>query len=171
MSIVSNTTVLSNFASVHALEALRALHGSLFLTTEVYREIQRGLEEGYSFYSEVEKALRPNNPDGWLVLTSLESGEEVDLFAGMPARLHAGEASCLAVAQCRSWLFLTDDKAARRLAVTRGVEVSGSLGCLILGIERNLWTLDHANKLLDGFLSLGFRSPTTDLSDLVKRHR
>lgn len=39
MSIVSNTTVLSNFASIGALDRLRELYGEVYLPTEVYQEI------------------------------------------------------------------------------------------------------------------------------------
>lgn len=51
MSVISNTTVISNFASIGQLDVLRQLFGSLSISTEVYHEIQVGLEEGYRFYS------------------------------------------------------------------------------------------------------------------------
>ncbi|HEV8582551.1 MAG TPA: hypothetical protein VGX68_26085 [Thermoanaerobaculia bacterium] len=50
MSIISNTTVLSNFAAIDALDKLRELFGEVYLSTEVYKEIERGLEEGYTFW-------------------------------------------------------------------------------------------------------------------------
>ncbi|HWM90853.1 MAG TPA: hypothetical protein VN493_08810 [Thermoanaerobaculia bacterium] len=64
MSVISNTTVLSNFASIDSLPRLRELFEEVFLPTEVYQEIQRGLEEGYAFYSVVEG---PSSQErGWL---------------------------------------------------------------------------------------------------------
>jgi len=87
----------------------------------------------------------------------------------MPGQLHAGEASCLAIAQQRNWLLLTDDKAARRHAVDLKVAVSGTLGCLVLGIERDLWTLELANGWLKRFIASGFHSPVTDLAGLLKK--
>ena len=169
MSIISNTTVLSNFAALHAVDKLRELYGEVFLSTEVYKEIERGLEEGYHFYSDVEKVLHPLSTGGWLRLTSLTGDKEIETFSGMPGRLHAGEASCLAIAQHRGWLLLTDDKAARRQAESRNVAVSGTLGCLTLGIERGLWNLEQANGWLERIVAEGFRSPVTDLSVLVAR--
>ncbi len=168
MSIISNTTVLSNFAAIAALGKLRELYGEVYLSTEVYQEIARGLEEGYLFYSGVEKILHPVSESGWLRLTSLGDAKEIELFSNMPGRLHAGEASCLAIAQHRGWLLLTDDKAARRHAENRKVPVSGTLGCLILGIERGLWNPDQANQWLERIIASGFHSPVTDLSALVK---
>jgi len=129
----------------------------------VYQEIQRGLEEGYAFYSGVDDVLHPKTEKGWLRLTSLKDEGEVLVFSGMPGQLHAGEASCLAIARQRNWLLLTDDKAARRHAVELKVAVSGTLGCLLLGIERNLWALEQANDWLASIIALGFHSPVTDL--------
>ena len=50
MNVISNTTVISNFAAINQLELLRQLYGTVYLPTEVYAEIQAGLEEGYLFY-------------------------------------------------------------------------------------------------------------------------
>lgn len=169
MSVISNTTVLANFAAIDALDSLRILFGEIFLSTEVYQEIQRGPEEGYLFYAGIDKILHPVMEGGWLRLTSLSDEREVLLFSGLPGQLHAGEASCLAIAQQRSWLFLTDDKAARRQAVERKVAVSGTLGCLVLGVERGLWTLDEANEHLRRIIAAGFFSPLKDLDGLVKK--
>jgi len=123
MSIISNTTVLSNFAAIDALDKLRELYEQVYLSTEVYKEIERGLEEGYTFYSGIESILHPIHENGWLRLTSLGNDKEIEIFSGMPGRLHAGEASSLAIAQHRGWLLLTDDKAARRQAESQKVVV------------------------------------------------
>jgi hypothetical protein len=104
-----------------------------------------------------------------LRLTSLSSDNEIENFSGMPGRLHSGEASCLAIAQYRRWLLLTDDKAARQHAERLKIGVSGTLGCLILGIERDLWNLGQANTWLKAIVASGFYSPVTDLSTLVAR--
>lgn len=169
MSVISNTTVLSNFAAIDSLRRLHELFEEVFLPTEVYQEIQRGLEEGYTFYSGVEEVLHPRRQDGWLRLTSLKDEREVLTFSGMPGQLHAGEASCLAIARQRDWLLLTDDKAARRHAADLKVAVSGTLGCLVLGIERNLWTLEQANDWLARIIASGFHSPVRDLAALLKK--
>jgi predicted nucleic acid-binding protein len=168
-SVISNTTVLSNFAAVGALDKLRDLYKEVYLSTEVYTEIERGLEEGYTFYSGIENFLYPVREGGWLRLTSLSGDREIEIFSDMPGRLHAGEASSLAIAQHRGWLFLTDDKAARRQAGARMAIVSGTLGCLILGIERNLWSLSQANEWLEQIIRAGFHSPVADLSALIAK--
>lgn len=169
MSVISNTTVLSNFAAIDSLHRLHELFEEVFLPTEVYQEIQRGLEEGYAFYSAVEEILHPKAEKGWLRLTSLKDESEVRIFSRMPGQLHAGEASCLAIARQRSWLLLTDDKAARRHAADLNVAVSGTVGCLVRGIERHFWTLETANDWLARIIASGFHSPVIDLASLVKK--
>ncbi|MCP3959968.1 MAG: DUF3368 domain-containing protein [bacterium] len=168
MSVISNTTVLSNFAGIGALDLLRKLYGEIYLSTDVYQEIQRGLEEGYSFYAGIDAITHPRAEDGWLRLTTLTGQTEVELFSALPSQLHAGEASSLAIAQNRRWLFLTDDNAARKLALRREVALSGTLGCLAIGVERKLWALEEANRWLRGIIDSGFHSPVADLAELLK---
>ncbi len=114
MSVISNTTVLSNFAEIGALDMLHLLHPGLFLPTEVCQEIRDGLDEGYAFYSEIAQLLDRRIPTSWLRLTSLADEDEIEIFATMPTRLHPGEAACLAIARNRNWLLLTADRSARR---------------------------------------------------------
>ena len=49
MSVIANTTVISNFASIGQLELLRQLYTKLHISTEVYVEVLDGIDEGYSF--------------------------------------------------------------------------------------------------------------------------
>lgn len=169
MKVISNTTVLSNFASIGSLEILRRLHLELFISVEVYQEIQNGLDEGYVFYQDVVEALSPGVKDGWIQLTPLSGDAEVELFLSMPATLHQGEASSLAIAQSRGWLLLTDDKAARRTARERRIPLSGTLGCLVGAVENGVCGLAEANSLLESILEEGFFSPVSDLSSLIQR--
>lgn len=167
MTVISNTTVLSNFASIGELDVLRRLFGSLSISIEVFQEIEAGFEEGYLFYAELLQATQANE-DGWITLSSLAGEEEIELFLGMPTVLHPGEASSLAIAQNRGWLFLTDDKAARKQARSRGIQLSGTLGCLVGLVENELCTLGEANQYLERIIRAGFFSPISDLGSLVR---
>jgi predicted nucleic acid-binding protein len=122
MSVISNTTVISNFASISQLDVLRQLFGSLAISTEVYHEIEVGLEEGYRFYEGIDQVISPVSSDGWIQLTSMTDDQELRAFHETPARLHRGESSCLAIARHRNWLLLTDDRNARQEAMGRASE-------------------------------------------------
>jgi hypothetical protein len=76
MSIITNTTVLSNFASINQLDLLHRLYGTLYISTEVYEEIQVGLEEGYQFYEGIDTLVFPLAAGGWIQLTSMAEAHE-----------------------------------------------------------------------------------------------
>jgi predicted nucleic acid-binding protein len=189
MSVISNTTVISNFASINQLDLLRRLFGALYISTEVYEEIRIGLEEGYQFYAGIDQMIHPFVHDGWMRLTSMADQAEIALYGELPSRLHRGEASCLVIARHRGWMLLTDDRAARDEGNHLGIMVSGSVGCLVLAVERGLWTLEQAHVWLGEMIRQGYRSPvnhhyawrepilllaglldTRHLNDLVRRH-
>jgi predicted nucleic acid-binding protein len=167
MSTISNTTVLSNFASIGQLAVLKDLYGVLSISLEVYEEIQAGLEEGYRFYTALENQIAPITPTGWIHLTSVSGEEELRLFGGFPATLHQGEASSLAIAHHRNWLFLTDDLDARRMAKQLGIRLSGSLGCLVLAVEHRACSLPQADIWLTHMIEQGYHSPVIDLASLL----
>ena len=64
MSVITNTTVMSNFASINQLDLLRRLFGALYISTEVDEEIRIGLEEGYQFYASIDQMIHPFVHDG-----------------------------------------------------------------------------------------------------------
>jgi predicted nucleic acid-binding protein len=169
VSTIANTTVLSNFARIRQLALLRSLYGVLYISAEVYTEVQDGLDEGYAFYTGIEQLVYPLAADGWIHLTSMTDTEELRLFAAMPRGLHQGEASSLAIAAQRGWTLLTDDRAARREAARLGIRLSGSVGCLVLGVEQGHCTLDTANDWLHTMIQQGYYAPTSDLTPLVAR--
>jgi predicted nucleic acid-binding protein len=169
MSVISNTTVISNFASINQLDLLRRLFGALYISTEVYEEIRIGLEEGYQFYAGIDQMIHPFVHDGWIRLTSMADQAEIALYGELPSRLHRGEASCLVIARHRGWMLLTDDRAARDEGNRLGITVSGSVGCLVLAVERGLWTLEQAHVWLGEMIRQGYRSPVNDLTSLLKR--
>jgi predicted nucleic acid-binding protein len=167
MSVITNTTVLSNFACIGKIEYLRQLYGTLFISVDVYDEIQNGIEEGYAFYTPLQQQIFPASESGWIHLTSMTSEEEFRRFIGFPSKLHPGESSSLAIASHRSWLFLTDDLDARKAARALGVRLSGSLGCLVLAVERKLCSLEDANFLLGQMIQQGYHSPIDNLMTLL----
>jgi predicted nucleic acid-binding protein len=167
MSVISNSTVLSNFASIGQIGVLHRLYQTLHIPTEVYEEISEGLEEGYLFYRDVLSAIYPFIESGWLHLAVMET-DELRRFGELPSRLHKGEAACLAIAEHRHWTLLTDDSAAREEAIRRRIRLSGSIGCLVLAVERGLATLEQANDWLSEMIRLDYRSPVTDITPLLK---
>ncbi len=169
MSVITNTTVIINFAAIGRLDLLRRLFGAIHLPTEVYAEILDGQAEGYTYLNGIESQIAPLTTDGWLLLISQEGDEELRRYGTLPAGLHRGEAACLAIAGNRNWLLLTDDRAARAEARRQHITLSGSIGCLVLAVERGVSTLDEANTDLAAMIAQGYHAPLTDLGPLIKR--
>lgn len=167
MSVIANTTVISNFAGVSGLELLHRLYPKLHISTEVYAEIQHGILEGYGFYVGIEQVIYPLAEDGWIHLTSVAGNDEMRLFGTLPSQLHPGEASCIAIAHGRRWQFLSDDRAARQMARTLSVSFSGTVGCLALAVETGLCDITQANSWLHAMIRQGFRSPVADIAPLL----
>lgn len=169
MSIIVNTTVLSNFAVIEQLDVLRRLYDRIHIPIEVYQEIRTGLEEGYRFYQGIDRLVHPFAEDGWIYLVGASDEEELRLLDQLLQRLHQGEAACLVIAYHRGWILLTDDLAARQEAERLGVRKSGSLGCLVLAVERGLCSLAEAHRWLARMIEQNYRSPVTDLTPLLGR--
>jgi len=167
MSVITNATVISNFAAIGQFELLHRLFKRLHISAEVHEEVQAGLEDGYDFYTAVEGVIRPFAEQGWLELETMQGEAELRLFGAVPAKLHRGEASSIAIAKERQWLFLSDDAAARKYAQALGVPISGTLGCLALAVERGLASPEQANLWLRQMIEQGYRSPVSDLSELL----
>ncbi len=169
MSIIVNTTVLSNFAAIEQLDLLRQLYDTIYVPSEVYQEIRMGLEEGYRFYQGVDRLVHPFAKDGWIRLVGACAEKELQLLEELFQRLHQGEAACLTIAHHRHWLLLTDDLAARQEAERLGIRRSGSVGCLVLAVERDLCSLEQANHWLAMMIAHNYRSPVTDLTPLLRQ--
>lgn len=167
MNVLANTTVLSNFAAAGRLDLLRLLFGTLYVAQAVLDELQAGLDEGYTFYSGIEGEVHPYCEEGWLRLVTIEGEEELGLLQRMPLKLHRGEAMSLAIAKCRGWRFLTDDRAARRIADELGISRAGTLAILAQAITHSLITLDEGNNLLREMIVHHYQSPVSDLAQIL----
>jgi predicted nucleic acid-binding protein len=166
VSVVVNTTILSNFASVGRLGLLRSLLGTVYIPTAVYAEVQEGLADGYQFYEAVTREIQTPTADPWLRLTA-PTNEELRIFTSLLGALHHGEAECVAITATRGWAFLTDDARTRKEARRMNVRVSGTLGLLVQAVKTQQLTLDEANALLAQMMDAGYYSPYDNLAELL----
>ena len=164
MDRLVNNTVLSNFPSVGRLDLLRRLCGTVYVAEEVRLEVQAGVEAGYCFQQETLNAMSGEN--AWLEVLHMTAQERAhpDRLVG---RLHHGECASIAICRSRAAVFLTDDRLARRMARREGVEVSGSVGILLLATESGLLAPQEADQLLARMIHLGYRSPVDTVSELL----
>lgn len=163
--VVCNTTLLYNFAAINRVELLlRALSRPIFTTVQVVDEISAGVQAGYAYLEALESLLLSNSSP--VEITSLGSNE-LTTFRDLRLRLHAGEASCLAIALHRHHVLGTDDLAARKIARAKNVPVIGTLGALVL-CRHSLLSLAEANRILQRMIDSGYHSPVSRLDEFWK---
>jgi predicted nucleic acid-binding protein len=103
--LISNNTVLSNFAVVDRFDLLKDAYKKIFISLEVYEEIKGGIRHKHLFQKRTKQIADSGE---WLLVTGLERNEE-DLYEKLIEQLHPGEASCLAIAINRKWSFMTKE--------------------------------------------------------------
>ena len=153
--ILLDNTVLSNFALVKQTDLVLQLWPDCTTTADAWREYQAGVALGYL------------PKETWTAIPQIKLNETEDKIAQQFVKaLGAGERTCIAVAKNRGGLFVTDDRKARQVALEMGVKVTGTLGILIVAVERKIIPIGDANHLLSQMIKDGYRSPINNLSDL-----
>ena len=166
MFVIANTSTTSNFATVEKLELLQARFETLYISEQVFDEIQDGLTQGYDFYRDLKQQIFPFSETGWLHLITLNTIDELMTFNQLLSKLHTGEASCLSIAYHRQWLFLSDDKAARQQSHALNVPISGTLGVLLTLVKQQKLSLIEADTVLQQMIDKGYYSPVTSLGEI-----
>jgi predicted nucleic acid-binding protein len=75
----------------------------------------------------------------------------------------------MAAVKFRGGMLVSDDRKARQVALEIGVKVTGTLGILVIDVERNRMTLKEANQALEKMIEYGYRSPVKDLGSLLSK--
>ena len=152
---LADTTVLSNFAHIERPDLLRALFSPLLVPHSVLEELMNGER----------RALIPKCSWDWLDVV-VPTASEKALAGELRRSLGPGEADGLAVAKSRNLLILTDDLDARQCAVSFGLDLAGTLGCLRDLVKHSILDMSAADRFLARMRERGYRSPVFSLRDL-----
>ena len=136
---VSDSSPLIGMVAIGRLELLKDLYSEVFLPDAVYGEVVvEGKRLRKSGAEEVQRAVN----SGWIKLTVLTAAE-VSMANGYEGGgLGRGEAQAIAVARSRGLRVILDDRHARQLAESLGLEFVGTAGVLL-------------ERFLRGFLTKG----------------
>ena len=104
--------------------------------------------------------------EGWLKEIALSGDEEKRLFESLAVSLGFGEASAIAVAKMRGYVFACDDRAARREAALLGVRLTGTLGILIKATKKKIINAKLADEILGRMIENGFYAPVSSIKEL-----
>ncbi|MBE9014176.1 DUF3368 domain-containing protein [Pseudanabaenaceae cyanobacterium LEGE 13415] len=145
MIIVSDTTPLSELAKVGQIHLLHELFDVVIIPQEVYVELITGNHPAAQLIPEL----------GWLEIRSLLNVQECELLQ-RDFNLDIGEAAAIALAEeLNADQVLIDERAARRVAISRQLPVIGTIGILILAKQRGL--LGSVKEVLDALIGKGTR--------------
>lgn len=163
--IIFDCCCILNFALTDSLFILKNLYSrSASVTNFVAAEVLRGIQQGHSELMKIQAALK----EGWLQETSLSSQKEKSFFETLSVSLGLGEASSIAVAKSRGFVFASDDRAARREAGLMDVKLTGSLGILKKAVRHKLITQNEGSRILAKMIEAGFYSPIENLKKLYE---
>lgn len=155
-----DTTVVSNFASTDGIGFLTTLLESPVVVPAVREEIERGKRAGYEYLGIAADALCESLPVRE-VPSEADDSESRD-------RLDAGEAESILGVLAHGGTAATDDLAARRVAESREIPVTGSIGLLVLGVERGTIANETADDWLDGWRKhRGYYAPVESVTELL----
>jgi predicted nucleic acid-binding protein len=161
--IIFDCCCISNFALSDSLYILKNLYNqSAAITNFVSAELMKGIQQGHHDLSKIQDALKA----GGLKEIALGSQREKSLFEAFSVSLGLGEASSIAAAKSRGYVFASDDKAARREAGLLDVKLTGTIGILRKAVKRGKIDLKEANHFLAKMAAKGFYSPVKSLEKI-----
>jgi len=158
-----DTVVLSNFAFVeNGLSLLKSRYKNRGkITLQVIQEIKKAVYVGYQELANFEDQIITKN--GFQKVT-LEEREQQQ-FLILIRNLGEGEASCVAAANYRSGIVVTDDRMARNCCRERNIPFTGTIGILKAAYQDSFIDLEMANSMLHQMIKRGFYSPVTQITE------
>jgi uncharacterized protein len=131
--VVSDTSPILNLAAVDELHLLRDLYAEIVVPPSVQSELSRNAIQLDPSWTRVVAALNQND------------------VAALREQLDPGEAEAIVVAaELEAELLLVDEKRGRRIAIERGLEVTGLLGVLAEAKARGL--IPRCQPVLDDMI-------------------
>ncbi len=154
MRAVANSTPLIYLSKVRAVDFLFKIYEEVMIPEAVYREVVvNGLRQGYRDAELVEIAVKED-----AIKIVKAPSKDVERILRLAPMLHRGESEVLALALYnKPCHVLLDDRVARLVADTLGLEVHGTLYVVANAVVKNVVSVREALKILDELVSGGFR--------------
>jgi predicted nucleic acid-binding protein len=161
--IIFDCCVLSNFALSDSLHIIKKIYAnSSYVTIFVMAENLRGILSGHSRLAAVNEAIK----EDWLKEVALKGEKEKALFETLSVSLGFGEASSIAIAKTRGYVFACDDRAARREAGLLDVKLTGTIGIILKAVKKKVISHQEADAILNRMIVKGFYSPVSSIKNL-----
>src|SRR5687767_11283958 len=134
MIVIADASCLITLDNIHEIDLLPKLYKEIFVTPEVADEVGDSLPE-------------------W---ARQRSSSNHSLIEQLSADLEIGEATSIALAlELSDCLLIIDEKKGRRTAKQLGIDITGTFGIVMKGIEDGL--IEAPNTIVDRLERAGFR--------------
>ena len=128
MTVVSDTSPISNFFRIGQLLLLKQVYGSIVIPVEVLEELK----------SLVDFGLNPSNiiSQDWIEVKPTFS---TDIFFLPKQKIHVSEAAAISLAkELQAKFILIDDRKGQMLALQQNLQPIGTLGTLKIAKEKGI---------------------------------
>ncbi len=157
MTVVSNTSPICYLLLINEIDVLPQLYGQVIIPQAVYNELRAS---GSPLVLQNWIAQPPD----WLKIRSVTTQPDTEL-----EQIDIGEREAILLAeQLGISAILLDDKAARRIAIIRGLNVTGVLG--ILGDAATMGFLDLP-AAIERLRQTGVLVSSSLIQSLLERHQ
>ena len=130
MTVISDTSAITNLAAIHNLQLLLQLYSQVMIPEAVYRELA-DIDPPVPGTLEVQRA-------SWLEVREIVNREVVERLQD-EVRLDSGESEAIAVAlELNADMLLIDERRGRAKADRLGVRITVLLGILVEAKQKNL---------------------------------
>lgn len=159
MIVISDTTPLIGVSFLGRFELLKQLFGEVIIPAAVYDEIA-GKGAGRVGSDNVSKSIA----DGWIHVENITT---TPLLITLKVDLDAGESEAIALAlEKHADLLLLDERKGRSKAKALGLEVTGTIGILLLAREKGI-EMDMQSEL-EKLRAHGFRISDSLIKQIVQ---
>ncbi|NIB43523.1 DUF3368 domain-containing protein [Pseudomaricurvus alkylphenolicus] len=155
--IVSDTGPLIALALVDLLRVLPKLFSTVYVPDCVMKEATQDATRPGA------KAILAAAEEGWIVRKSVEVSETYQTLAAV---LDQGEAEALALAEHLNAIALVDERRGRKVAIKRGIAVTGTAAVLIKA--KKLGEIDLVKPFLQRMSQCGYRLSVSLLDEVLK---
>jgi len=161
MTVISNTTPLIGLSLLGRFDLLKSLFNEIVIPSAVYKEL---VVQGAGRVGANEIANGVN--DGWVHVKDVPS---TPILVTLKVDLDEGESEAIALAlEQQADLLLMDERKGRAKAKAIGIEVTGTIGILLLAQEKGI-TIDLQTEL-EQLRNHGFRISAALIQQIIKPH-
>jgi predicted nucleic acid-binding protein len=158
---VSNSTVIISLIKIGKVDLLKNIYKNIIITDEIKKEITKNDD----YYKHEIRSFN-NLLNNFFLIKNPEKNKDFGL--------HKGENSCLALCtETKDNIFLSDDKNARKAAMSLNIKTIGTIGILILNLKNRKINKKEFFKILQKLIKKGFYISTNlfiSIEDYVNKN-